>query len=180
MEYELGRVRELRGMALRAGDPDTVRARVLECLATLGVDVAAAPPAVPDGPATTVLFWMSDEAWEIHVFAIPDEAISPAQRAALAATHFCFADPGDCTDEGWCAALRLMAALGDGSDAEDMYAIGVEESGYAGSGGAPSRQELADTWNAWDAYHVASLTEGTDLAWMRARLTAFHAFNKAM
>jgi hypothetical protein len=180
MEYDLKKVRQLRGMALRSDDPATVRDRIVHCLATLGVDVAGAPAVVADGPGKTLVLWMSDADWEIGAYAVADDAITPAQRAALDATHFCFADPGDCTEEGWWAALRLMSALGDGQSADDLFVIGVEEPGFDAEAGAPSRQELADTWNAWASHHVANLTTDQDLSWLAARFTAFHAFNKAM
>ncbi len=180
MRYELAKVRELRGMGLQSDDPARVRDRILECLTTLGVDVAGAAAASPDGPPRTAVFWASDADFAVHVFSVPDHAITPAQRAALAATPFCFADAGDCSEVGWFGALRLIAAIGHGENGDELYTIGVADNELADYDGAPTREELEATWLAWDPHHAVTLTDKEDLSWLAARFSALHVFQRAM
>jgi hypothetical protein len=187
MKYDLSKVQALSGMAMQAADDSAaeaakVRQQLLECLTRLGIDTSGAPPAPDAGPGVTALIWADDHGYDVMFYAVPDAAISEAQRAALAATPFCFANEMDCDDAGWFGALRVMAAIGagDGTDGAELYQIGVEDADLTGGDGAPTQDELVSTWQAWAPHHVMKLATSGELGWLAARFTAVHAFNKAM
>jgi hypothetical protein len=175
VDYQMRKVRELRGRSVASGTPDQIRDAVLSALSSLGGDVAAAPSGAGE-PASTVIFWASDADFDTSVWVVPDAAISEAQRAALARTPFCFAGAADCDGAQWGAAVRVMAAIGEGPGRDDLD-VWFED---GDPDAMPPRDELEASYGAWSPHFVGRLGGDLPLDWLARRLTAFHAYNFAM
>jgi hypothetical protein len=107
------------------------------------------------GDATeTLILWGSDEVRTVSAFAVPDAAITPALRAALEATPWCFAGPDDCGEGQWAAAVRVMAALNVHYMTPDaFYDAFVRDPGY-GHEQMPSLEEIRGCHGSWGGCEV--------------------------
>ncbi|GGM53972.1 hypothetical protein ACFFX1_50640 [Dactylosporangium sucinum] len=173
------------------GDGEAARSRkhLRKVLAAAGLSLRGGKPAAPDDRPHVLIVHTSDYAYASRVYAVPDEAVTPALRTALGRVPACFAAPDDARLRVWGDVLRLMAVLGlDGLSAADFHNVMVEDFGAQhGHRDLPDLAELTELGNAWSPYAVAEVdhlddsttTDGT-AAWLGHHYVSMYAFRQSM
>ncbi|GAA2621496.1 hypothetical protein GCM10010399_60680 [Dactylosporangium fulvum] len=162
--------------------------RLRKVLRALGARVAGKPAGSPTGPTYSLVIHTSDHNYESTLYAVPDEAVTPALRAALQVAPDCFAAPDDAYLKCWGDILRLLAVWGlAGLTAAQFHDVMVEDFG-AGHGHTdlPDLDELTALAGAWAPYVVASLDQAGTTAvdgaapWLSYRYRSMHLFRQSM
>ncbi|MET7401125.1 hypothetical protein ABZS66_47360 [Dactylosporangium sp. NPDC005572] len=172
-----------------AGDAAASRRHLRDVLAEAGLGLTRAKPAEPADRPHVLVVHTSDYNYASTFYAVPDEAVTPPLRTALARVPYCFAAPDDAHLPAWGDVLRLLAVLGlDGLGAADFHHVMVEDFGARfGHRDLPSLAELTELGDAWSRYAVATVEHLDDAtttdgaaAWLGHHYVSMYAFRQSM